>query len=735
MLVGFQPRRYQEVIVETAKRYNTLVVLPTGLGKTAIALMLAANRLSVYPDAKVVFLAPTRPLIQQHYEYFKRHLALEDEAFALLTGSVLPAKRIKAFAEAKVLFYTPQTLENDLMQGAVNLGDVCLMIFDECHRAVGDYAYAFIAKEYIKQGKYPRIIGLTASPGSDAEKIKEIIKNLSIEEIEVRSVDDPDVKPYVKDIEVEWIRVCFPKPYKELQQLLKRFVSERLERLKEWKVIRRKNLPKKELILLQANLMKRLSKGERKGFLFSSVSLLSEIMKVQHAVELLETQGIFALHRYIARLREQEENSKTRALKNIFRDIYFKSAVVLINRLYKEGWKHPKLLKVLEIVQKELEARPDSKIIVFNQYRDNGVELVDELNKIEGVKAALFVGQLKKEGTGLSQKEQKEVINKFREGAFNVLVATAVGEEGLDIPKVDVVIFYEPIPSAIRHIQRRGRTGRHEKGKVIVLVTKGTRDEGYRWSAHRKEKAMFSNLKKILLDLRERRKKGKDIQTKLSKFNEQIKVIADDRERDKSVLRELFGFGVGIEQKRLECADYLLSSDVGVEVKSVADFVQSIVDGRLFRQVRMMKERFNKPLLVIEGEESLFEQRGLHPNAINGAIASIIIDYGVPIVWTKNRMETAQLLYAIAKREQSGNKKAASPHAKKPKELCSQQEYVIAALPGIGSSMAKDMLKKFRTIKAIVDASVEELMQVPRIGKKTAEKIRSLLDSEYVANN
>ncbi|RLE45062.1 hypothetical protein DRJ16_00525 [Candidatus Woesearchaeota archaeon] len=734
MLVGFQPRRYQEVIAETAKRYNTLVVLPTGLGKTAIALMLAANRLSVYPDGKVVFLAPTRPLIQQHYEYFKRHLALEDSAFALLTGSVLSAKRIKAFSEARVLFYTPQTLENDLMSGAINLKDVCLMIFDECHRAVGDYAYTFIAKEYVKQGRYPRIIGLTASPGSDAEKIKEVIKNLSIEEIEVRSVDDPDVKPYVKEIEVEWIKVNFPKPYKELQQLLKRFVSERLEKLKEWGIIRRKNLPKKELISLQANLMKRLSKGEQKGFLYSSVSLLSEIMKVQHAIELLETQGIFALHRYVSRLKEQEANSRNRALKNIFRDIYFKSAVVLIDRLYKEGWKHPKLLKALEVVQKELEERPDSKIIVFNQYRDNGIELVDELNKIDGVKAALFVGQLKKEGTGLSQKEQREVINKFREGAFNVLVATAVGEEGLDIPKVDVVVFYEPIPSAIRHIQRRGRTGRHEKGRVVVLVTKGTRDEGYRWSAHRKEKAMFSNLKRILLDLREKRKKGKEVQTKLSQFNE-IKIIADDRERDRSVLRELFNFGVGIEQKRLECADYLLSSDVGVEVKSVSDFVQSIVDGRLFRQIRMMKERFNKPLLIIEGEESLFEQRGLHPNAINGAIASIVVDYGVPIVWTKNKLETAHLLYAIAKREQSNNKKAVNLHAKKPKELCSQQEYVVSALPGVGSSMAKDMLKRFRTIRAIVDASVEELMQVPRIGKKTAEKIRSLLDSEYVAGN
>ena len=528
--------------------------------------------------------------------------------------------------------------------------------------------------------------------------------------------------------------VNFPKPYKELQQLLKRFVSERLEKLKEWGIIRRKNLPKKELISLQANLMKRLSKGEQKGFLYSSVSLLSEIMKVQHAIELLETQGIFALHRYVSRLKEQEANSRNRALKNIFRDIYFKSAVVLIDRLYKEGWKHPKLLKALEVVQKELEERPDSKIIVFNQYRDNGIELVDELNKIDGVKAALFVGQLKKEGTGLSQKEQREVINKFREGAFNVLVATAVGEEGLDIPKVDVVVFYEPIPSAIRHIQRRGRTGRHEKGRVVVLVTKGTRDEGYRWSAHRKEKAMFSNLKRILLDLRERRKKGKEVQTKLSQFNE-IKIIADDRERDRSVLRELFNFGVGIEQKRLECADYLLSSDVGVEVKSVSDFVQSIVDGRLFRQIRMMKERFNKPLLIIEGEESLFEQRGLHPNAINGAIASIVVDYGVPIVWTKNKLETAHLLYAIAKREQSNNKKAVNLHAKKPKELCSQQEYVVSALPGVGSSMAKDMLKRFRTIRAIVDASVEELMQVPRIGKKTAEKIRSLLDSEYVAGN
>ena len=134
-----------------------------------------------------------------------------------------------------------------------------------------------------------------------------------------------------------------------------------------------------------------------------------------------------------------------------------------------------------KIIKKEITANKDIKIIVFNQYRDNALEIVNELNKIEGIRAQLFVGQAKKEETGLSQKEQKQIIEKFRAGEINVLVGTSVSEEGLDIPGVPLVIFYEPIPSAIRTIQRRGRTGRHESGRVIMLMTLGTRDVGYKW--------------------------------------------------------------------------------------------------------------------------------------------------------------------------------------------------------------------------------------------------------------
>ncbi len=733
MLKDFKPRLYQETILATAVNQNTLVVLPTGMGKTAISLMLAAKRIMSYPKSKVLVLAPTKPLVQQHLNTFKKHFEICEDRLVLFTGMVSPDKRAELWKDANIIFSTPQGLENDIISGRINLEEVSLLVFDECHRAVGDYAYVFIAKQYFKKSNFPRILGLTASPGSDLEKIKEILSNLYVEEIEIRTEEDPDVKPYIQEVDVRWVKVGLPPAFLEVQGYLKGFIKDRLGKLKKWGILRRKNLfvSKTDLLAMQKELRAK-AMSEKKNFvLWNGISVLAEIMKVSHGLELLETQGIVALYRYLEKLMKESGNTKVKAVKNIVKDLNFRSAFIKTENMFKEGFQHPKLIELQKIIEKEI--KKDVKIIVFNQYRDNASDIAKVLNSIDGIKAQLFVGQVKKGDTGLSQKEQKQVLERFSAGEFNVLVATSVGEEGLDIPKVDLVIFYEPIPSAIRHIQRKGRTGRLEKGRVIILMAKDTRDEGYRWSAHHKEKRMYRNLASLKKKISVMLSKP---QQKISKFipkEKKIKIFADNREKGSGVIKELVDLDVDLRLEQLDCADYILSSRVGVEFKQMSDFCQSIIDGRLLEQVKNLKNAFERPLIIVEGEEDIYSQRNIHPNAIRGMFATIAVSYGIPVLYTKNFKDTAALLNIIAKREQDEGGKDFSMHAdKKPLTLKEQQEYVVSCLPSVGPLLAKELLKQFNSVKDIMNANEKDLQKVEKIGKKIAKNIRDVVDSKYV---
>ncbi|MBW2977035.1 DEAD/DEAH box helicase [Candidatus Woesearchaeota archaeon] len=729
---NFTPRLYQETIMASCAKGNCLIILPTGLGKTKTAIMAAVQRLNSFPNSKILFLTVTKPLAEQICNEVKECVDLDENKIALFTGSVAPAKRGEFWKNAVVTVSTPQCIENDIINGRISLEDVSLLIADEAHNAVKDYAYTWVAKQYHKKSNFPRIIGLTASPGSDLEKIQEVCKNLYIEEIEIRTDKDPDVRPYVHEIEIDWVKVELPKVFLEVRKYLQDFLNERLEKLKKWGILRRTDLKyvnKTDLLNLQAQLRGRASTGEKDFVLWNAISVLAEIMKVSHGLELLETQGIIPLYKYMDRFNNDAGTTKVKAVKNIVKDLNFRSAFIKVSRLYEEKAEHPKLIELQKIAESDIKGNRDNKIIVFNQYRDNAVDVVEKLNSIENVNAKLFVGQLKKGETGLSQKEQKAVLDEFREGKFNVLVATSIGEQGLDIPQVDTVVFYEPIPSAIRQIQRRGRTGRHGKGRVIVLVTKDTMDEGFRWAAHHKEKRMYRNLdnlkKKLTLFLN-----SKD--EKITKYvGDKVKIFADYREKGSGIIKELVELDADLKLDALQ-ADYILSSRVGVELKTSEDFVQSIIDGRLLQQIKNLKSNFERPLLVIEGVEDIYSVRNVHANSIRGMLAAIAVSYGVPILYTKNFKDTAQLLSIIAKREQEDTGKDFSLHPeKKNLSIREQQEYIISSLPGVGSGLAKPLLKYFKSVKNVVNAEQKELEKVEKIGKKKAERIKDIVDREY----
>ncbi len=727
MIKNFQPRLYQQTIFSTCSEKNTLVVLPTGLGKTNVFLMLAAHRLNIYPNSKILLLGPTRPLIDQYLEVFKNHFEIPEDKMTVLTGFVPPEKRADLWSKSSIIFSTPQGLENDIITRKISLENVSLLGVDEAHRATGDYSYVWIAEQYSKTALHPKIIGMTASPGSDIESIREICQNLHLEEIEARTYTDSDVAPYVQEIDVEWLMVELPPELVEIKKLLDKCVSDRMEKLAKLELLNTRKPTKKDLLELQGSLHGRIAQGEKDFTLWNAISLTAETIKVSHAAELLETQGVTSLQKYFERFLAEKKKSK--ASKNLENEIGFRTAIEKTKLLYEKGFEHPKLMKLKTVISEEHERKKDLKIIIFTQYRDTAVKITSDLNSLEGISAKIFVGQTKKGDTGMSQKEQKKMLDEFREGSFNILCATSIGEEGLDIPKVDLVIFYEPIPSAIRHIQRRGRTGRQEKGRVIVLVTKGTRDEAFRWVAHRKEKMMYYNISKLKGKLKLPEEQKKEGQT-LEKYIAKTKIFADTREQGSLVLKTL-STKAEITMQKLETADYICSSRAGIEIKKTSDFVDSLIDGRLISQIRELRNSFDRPVIIIEGTDDMYSLRNVTPNALRGMLATIAVGYGIPIINSRNGTDTAELILAIAKREQAEGANSYTPHKSKPATTKEIQEYIVSSLPSIGPTLSKPLLKKFGSIKNIVNATEEELKEVELIGEKKAAEIRNVLDSEY----
>jgi len=723
-------RRYQEAVVSRAIERNTMVVLPTGLGKTIIAAMIAAHRLYTYPDSKILFLAPTRPLAVQHKNTFD-HI-LEIKKSVVLTGRDPIKKRADLFRENQMIFATPQTIENDIMRG-MDLSNVSLIVFDECHRSVGNYSYVHIAEEYTKKATNPLITGLTASPSSDRETIKQVSLNLRIQQIEAKTEADPDVKEYIKQIETQWIKVELPPNFQEIKKHIENLLRDELRELKKRGYLDSAQLTKinkKKLLGIQSEIRKEITQGIDS---YQEASTAAAAIKINHALELLETQGIHALDLYLERMGKQ----KSKAIKKLYADVRMKHLIKRTHELRSQGIDHPKLGELTKLVKRY----QDRKVLIFTQYRDTVDRIIEKLNECD-ILAHEFIGQAPRGSKkGMSQKKQIETIEKFRQGAYTALVATSVAEEGIDIPKVDLVVFYEPVPSEIRSIQRRGRTGRTAAGKVVVLMAKGTRDEGYYWAAVHKERKMRKLVREMddttAPEMDENQRMLSDfIFKKTSKKNTpkkeaEVKIYLDARERNTIILKELKE-KTEIEMKQLPVGDYILSDRIAVERKTQEDLLASIIDNRLFPQARELSENFDIPLLIIEGSQDLYSLRNIHPNALRAAIASLAIDLGIAVIYTKSEKDTAEYLYQIAKREQiEGGREIRLRGSRKPLLLKERQRYVIESLPNVSSVLAKRLLNEFQTVEAIMSASTDELMNVEGIGGKKAKEIRKVLKAEY----
>ena len=805
-----EARIYQQVLAaDVLKNGNTMIVAPTALGKTIIAILVAADRLQKFKGSKVLVLAPSKPLTIQHEENFKHFLNVTCSS---ITGAVKTSDREKRWNESQVICATPQTVESDLLNERYSLDDVSLVVFDECHHAVGSYSYVYLASRYVKECQNHLILGLTASPGHDKNKIKEVSENLFIQDITIKTEEDPDVKPYFNPINIDWIKVEMGPQLEKIRDLVNKSLKVRLKGLKDLGIINTVSVNKRDILKARSKVQRRIGQSVNPPKeCFQAISILSAVINLQHALGLLETQGVAPFNDYVGRLRKKT----TRAAKNILLDPNFSKAVYLAKEAEEYGLEHPKMKKLIELLKLELgmdgqtrlkslrdekENEDSPKIIVFTQFRDT-LDMIHERCEKEGIKSVRFYGQGTSDGKkGLTQKEQKNIIKSFKTGNYDVLISTSVAEEGIDIPAVDLVILYEPVPSEIRMIQRRGRTGRKSSGRMKVLITKNTIDEGYYWTSVRRESRMKTQLatqeaieelklnaaekieternvkvlgkkEKVIVEdpvssdiedsldeetidedieeidleneneikLEEIKEKEEEksledsIYAELAKNpqNQELVVYVDSREGNSKVIRALDTIGVKVKVNTMSVADYQVSEEVAIERKTAKDFVDSIVDKRLFKQARMMMEEFKKPIMILEGDD--FYSGFINPNAIRGAMTSIALDYGISIIPTRTAEDTAAMLKRIAIREQKGEKRSIQIRTeRKPQNLWEQQLFIIESLPNIGPVHAKRLLEHFGSVKAVLEADEKKLQEVEGIGKKTAKNIREVVEGKYL---
>jgi ERCC4-related helicase len=511
-------RSYQNNIFESVKNKNALVILPTALGKTVVAILVCAEFLYKYKSKRVLIMAPTKPLVSQHMTSFLSVLKMPEDGIAIVTGKNSPQTRKAIWnrKELRLVFATPEVVKNDLAERRLSLDGFSLLVFDEAHRTVKDYAYTLIAKYYIQQSSHPVILAMTASPGSESGRIEEVCNNLSIEKIEYRNEDDVDVKQYVNPIDTTWKWFTIPQEYKYISTSLRTMLEDKLQFLIKRGLLIKKHpkwIFKSDLLKLGEEIQYKINVSQEglRGPLYSALMQQSSALTLMYCVELIESQGSPSLKAFLERI----ERDGGKAHQSLLNDNRIKEIQALLNSLKIE---HPKTKYLVELLNQYYSSKSDRnntnikkssnltskrpKALVFTHYRDTARKVVEILTE-NGIKASRFVGQAKRElDIGMDQDEQSAILRSFRDGEFDVLVATSIAEEGLDIPQVDLVVFYEPIPSEIRYIQRRGRTGRKSSGSVVILAAKDTIDERYLYASKRRMEKMKQILSTIHMTLK-----------------------------------------------------------------------------------------------------------------------------------------------------------------------------------------------------------------------------------------
>jgi Fanconi anemia group M protein len=720
-------RDYQVELARSALNTNALVALPTGLGKTIVAALIIAERLKEDPGASVMILAPTKPLCQQHHELMIRVLKLDESSVGLWTGELPPTAREGSIP--KLLIATPQLILNELTEGKIRLDKTSTIVLDEAHRAVGNYAYVPIVRIYFSQRKGAHVVGFTASPG-DPRRLTELSANLNADRILARSEEDASVSKYVEKVNTHLVPVAVPPAMLEARTLLVSELNELLSSQSAREELRGLR-PTFKSITERMIALRRRAIASQDYELLNAVRALATARRLLLMIERLDLGGPSLFLDFVSSQTEQAGRSgSAKSLKQLLKAERVLDAVELAKLQLKLDPPNPKLSELGKVLENEV-TQGGKKAIVFVSYRSCADEIFNFLKEKGRTSARLLVGQRASgQSGGMSQREQRDVLGEFREGPAGVLIATQVGEEGLDIAGADVVVFYDNTPSAIRLVQRLGRTARFAPGDAYLLYFSGTSDERYLWIARKREKSMRALVRSLST-------KAKSGGSNLSKFIEPptegttaVRIIVDERERGSQVVVELSNLGASLQFDTIEVGDYILSEDIAVERKTSKDFASSIVDGRLFEQAKQLKDTFFDPVLLLEGSDVLTES-GLHPNALRGALISVMFDYGIPVLQVPTPQEAAIYLFRIAQREQVEHKRFPRVReAKKPPSVRESQLYLLSGLPHVEKTTAEKLLRKFRSPLKAFNSSATELMEVEGIGKIKANKIREVLTKE-----
>lgn len=703
-----EKREYQLDLFKRCLDEDLLIVLPTGLGKTAVALLLIAEMLYRHPDKKCVLLAPTRVLASQHQTFLCRMLNVHSDEIAVVTGEMRVNERAIAWSK-RVLCATPQIMVADLERGLIDPMQISLIVFDEAHRAVGTYAYTLVSMKMCENPNVKRL-GMTASLPAKREKVEEILRNLRLSRVEAKDEDSVQIARYVQKTSLEWVEI-------QLNPLLNRIRSELLEAIKDY-VSRLSALGLRGGIDVPPKMKRLIELRAKPEYSTNPVarSALLSLIRLTMMLTLIESQTVSSFTQFVERLLSR---SKGVGLRELLQNEHLKTAYEIAKGTLELGVEHPKLDELVKL----LKTLPDGeKAIVFTSYRASVQEIYKRLTA-EHLRARILVG--KRGSGGLSQKEQVAVLEDMKKGDFDILIATQVGEEGLDIAECKLVVFYDNVPSAIRFVQRRGRTGRKAPGRVVTFLVKGTRDEAYYWLARRK----LREAKQVIKEL-----KVKNGIQPLESYIKPTKgpIIYVDTRESAALIRYLERMGAEVHVKQLEIGDFVLSEDVVVERKTVEDYIRSLMDNRLFSQLIAMKDKYPKPLLIVQGNRKKSASIGL--SAFYSSLASTLIDFYIPIYTSEDDEETAALLYYIAKREQEEGRKAVRVReGRKPLTTPEIQKYVVAGVPGIDAILADRLLKRFKNVRGVFSASIEELKAVEGIGDKIAAKIKEVADSIYCA--
>ncbi|KAL1794750.1 hypothetical protein ACET3X_006566 [Alternaria dauci] len=484
-------RDYQFNIVQRGLFNNLLVALPTGLGKTFIAATIILNWFRWTIDAQIVFVAPTKPLVAQQVEACFNIAGIPRSYTTMLTGGVSTGLRAEEWKDKRVFFMTPQTLLNDLKSGYADPKRIVLLVVDEAHRATGAYAYVEVVSFLRRFNSSFRVLALTATPGADVEAVQKVIDGLDISKVEIRTENSMDICSYVHQRKIDKqvfqntdeMEMCMDLYSEALQPLVNTIAGLNAY----WSKNPRDLTPfgcqqaKKKWFL-------EVGRNANRGLQSTVHTIFAILASISHGMDLLKYHGMGPFYIKMKEFQDEAAKTKSKYKKQILDSDAWKKLMVRLH-----GWitddnfvGHPKLEYLQEVILdhfvnagdgRNVDGAPPSqtRIMVFAHFRDSAEEIARILKRHQPmIRPRIFVGQAHgKNSEGMSQKDQLEAIEKFKNGEFNTLIATSIGEEGLDIGEVDLIICYDSKASPIRMLQRMGRTGRKRQGRIVMLQMQG----------------------------------------------------------------------------------------------------------------------------------------------------------------------------------------------------------------------------------------------------------------------